>query len=801
MVGARRFAPAPALGGFLDPAHGVWSLTRTATPPRTATGRVPHLEGDVTVIYDDRAVPHIFASSEDDAYRGLGYVVARDRLFQLYVQTMAASGRLTELAGARALPLDREMRQLGLTRAAEQMAAAADSGPLARTGRAYADGVNAYMREMSKSELPLEFRLTGTRPEPWTTLSSYHLATRMGWTLAYFSTEADHAAAAAVVGSRAADALFPDSVPIQEPIQPNGQHAARFDFHPLPAPGIPDSSSTLIAASWDTFFPDRATVEDTPRSFASNNWAVSPGRSANKHALLAGDPHLDLSLPSIWYEAHLVVPGKLDVYGITIPGAPGIVIGFNRDVAWTFTNTGADVLDYYDERVDNAANPTRYQVDGAWRPLERRVETYRGPRGQVVATDTLYFTHRGPMRRARDRWVSMRWTVLEAGREIQSFNDAARATTARELEDVMAQSYVSPAQNMLSADRGGHIAIRSTGRYPVRPGDGKGNAVRDGSTSASDWTGALPLSAYPQSFDPEQGYLASANQQPIDPRVAHGWWGGNYEPWRALRINALLRADSAVTTDQMRAFQTDPGSERANLFVPYFLAAAKGASPGPAAEAGRLLGEWDRRYTRDNQRALLFEEAMHELVGRTWDELAPRGKTRRVATPTAAVLLELLSDSASTWWDDRSTPKVEHRDDILRASLAAALGTVKSRHGDPASGGWTWSKVRFANINHLLHLPALSALSIPVQGGPNTLSPSTGDGIHSASWRMVVDLGPEIRAWSTYPGGQSGNPLSARYKDRVSQWADGELESVRVPHAPAELDAAHRSAELTLHPR
>jgi penicillin amidase len=814
-LGARRVGPLPALGPFLDPAHGVWSLARSASLPRDASARVLHLGDSVTVIYDERAVPHIFATSEEDAYRALGYVVARDRLFQLYLQTMAASGRLTEIGGPRALALDREMRGLGLPRAAERLAetARADTSSALRNVRAYADGINAYIRQMPASELPLEFRLTGTRPQQWTTVNTYHLMNRMGWTLAYLATENDRAAAASRVGTRAAQALFPDDFPIQEPIQPNGQRATRFDFRPLPPPGAPDSVSMQTVAAANAFLPslarERMLGADESRAMASNNWAVAPRRSANGHALLAGDPHLDLSLPSIWYEAHLVVPGKLDVYGVTIPGSGGIVIGFNRDVAWTFTNTSADVLDYYIEQVDDDAHPTRYRLDDAWRPLERRTEVYRGQRGETVATDTLYFTHRGPMRRVRGRWMSMRWTVLEGGRELTAFYGASHAHSATELLDGFARSFQAPAQNMLAADRGGHIAIRSTGRFPVRPGDGSGAELRDGTRSASDWTGALPVTAYPQSLDPAQGYLASANQQPIDPRVARGWWGGSYDPWRAMRINALLRVDSLATPDGMRRDQTDPGSARADLFVPYFLVAAQrvlaranmDTESARLSEASGLLSQWDRRYTRDNRRAVLFESAMQELVTRTWDELAVSpGSARRVVTPPGGVLAELLADSASVWWDDRSTRAVEQRDDILVASLIAALAATRAKYGDPNGDGWRWDRIRHANVPHLLRLPALSALEIPVQGGPGTLSPSSGSGTHGPSWRMVVELGPELRAWATYPGGQSGNPVSPRYVDRLPQWAKGELSAVNIPAVPSALDSAHRSSVLTLRP-
>ena len=808
-AGASRIGPAPALGAFLDPAHGVWSLARSTTLPRDARASVVNLGAAVTVLYDDRAVPHIFAANEDDAYRALGYVTARDRLYQLHLQTMAARGRLTEIAGARALALDREMRGLGLPRSAERLAAAArDTSAAVRRLRAYADGINSYVRALPASELPMEFRLTGTRPSEWTLADSYHLFNRMGWTLAYLALEDDRAAAASRVGTRAAAALFPDDDAIQEPIQPNGQRAPRFDARVLPPPGEPDTASGRLLAAGATFFPARTATrseDDERRSMASNNWAVSPRRSATGHALLAGDPHLDLTLPSIWYEAHLVVPGVLDVAGVTIPGSGAIVIGFNRDVAWTLTNSGADVLDLYAEQVDDRVTPTRYRLDGEWRALESRIERYVGRGGDTIATDTLYFTHRGPMRRVRGQWLSMRWTVLEAGTEIDAFHNAAHARSAAQVQAAFVHSYRAPAQNVIAADRAGHIAIRAQGRFPLRAGDGSGSIVRDGGTSGNDWRGQVSPEGLPQSADPAQGFLASANQQPIDPRVATAWWGGSYDPWRAVRINTLLRADSAVTVDAMRRYQTDPGSARADLFVPHFLASATrvlartgAASKSALAEASRLLGQWDRRYTRDNVRAVLFEGAMQELTSRTWDELIAPGSTRRVITPTSATLAVLLEDSTSAWWDVRSTPAIERRDDILAASLVASLASAREKYGAPDAGGWRWSAIRHANLNHLLGLPALSALEIPVQGGPATLSPSSGSGTHGASWRMVVELGPALRAWATYPGGQSGNPASARYRDRMDEWTRGALTPVRLPTSPAELTEAQRSARLLL---
>jgi penicillin amidase len=695
------------------------------------------------------------------------------------------------------------MRRLGLPAAAEaQFAGLAPDGRARRLLDAYADGVNAWIDNMRAADLPIEYRLINARPERWSAVNTLHLFSRMGWTLASNAPERARAAAASVVGREAAEALFPPHTPIVEPIQPSGQAAPRLDFRRIPPPGVPDSGAHAILTAFGGFRPPA----DPPAIHASNNWAVAPRRTAGGWALLAGDPHLQMTLPSLWYEAHLVVPGTLDVYGVTIPGAPGIIIGFTPEIAWTFTNTGADVIDYYRETVDDAAAPMLYQVDGAWRPIETRTEAYHGPDGALLHVDTLRFTHRGPMSPAADgQWLSMRWTVLDPNLDPSVFLTAASQPTTRAFLDTMARGFGAPAQNMLVADRTGSIAIRSTGFIPIRPAGSDGLDIHDGSGSASDWAGYWPLERYPQAFDPPQGFLASANQEPKDPRVDSGYvsMDGEFEPWRAMQINRLLRADSAVTPDAMRRYQTDPGSVRADLFMPFFLnvgraAHQRGAGSASIDSAVAILSRWDRRYTRDSDAAALFEVSMRELVAHTWDELAPEGG-RRVATPSSATLLGLLHDSASPWWDRRATEGVEQRDDVVARALEVAHDTLTRAYGPRAEGGWRWSRRGATRVNHLLGLPAFSELDVAIQGGPGTLNPSSRGG-HGPSWRMVVELGDPVRAWGTYPGGQSGNPFNPRYADRLPLWREGALDTLRAPRDTTALTGDAVWMRLRLQP-
>jgi penicillin G amidase len=784
-VGHWRVGIVPALGPLLDPVHGVWAVATQPDHPSGTLG-LAGAEDSIEVVFDDRGVPHIFARSVEDVARALGYVHAYHRLFQMELQTRATAGRLTEWFGPRALDVDREQRRLGLAWAAERERAALDTaGETGRVLLAYAEGVNARIAQLSARDLPFEYRLLGAAPESWDVLNTFLFMQRMGYTLAYLTPEFDFARVADALGPEVADALVSPNSPIQEPIVPSRRRMPVVEAVELP--GAVRAGGAVGAEG-----PPARPPAGPPSREASNNWVVAGSRTAAGFPLLAGDPHLELTLPSVWYEAHLVVPGRLDVYGVTFPGTPVVAIGFNRDVAWSFTNTGADALDFYAEVLDDSVRPMQYRLDGTWRPLERRIEVYRTRSGRVVGTDTVYFTHRGPVRWSDRGPLSMRWTMLEGSNPVAPLWDIAAARSVDEWLEAM-RAYRAPIQNGVVADRAGSIAVLSAGEYPVRPAGGDGRTLWDGTTSTSDWLGFLPAERQPHARDPAQGYLASANQQPMDPRESADYLGADWPPpWRAMRINQLLRADSAVTPDAMRRHQTDPGSTRADWFVPAFLDAViaerrAGRASADAVRAAELLAEWDRRYTRENERAVLFEEAMRALRAALWDELERPGGGFLLA-PSEAVTASLLAAPQHPWWDDaRTADEVETRDALLVAALVRGYGAARDRYGEPTAGGWRWDRIRAANIWHPLRVERLSALGIAVPGGPGTLSPLSGMGTHGASWRMVVELGPEVRAWGVYPGGQSGNPLSAWYRDRIPTWAAGALDSLPFPRAADEL--------------
>ncbi len=822
-VGSRPIGDLPALGGLLDPARGVWAAARVAELPAAQSAVLDGLLAPVDVRYDTRGVPHIFARNERDLNRALGWVHARDRLFQMELTARKVEGRLSELLGPALLPTDRQARERGLARAAQARWAALPQDAALRSAiEAYIGGVNHYVATLRPQDVPVEYKLLGARPRTFTPQDVFYLLAEMAQTLSWQSDELQRPAVEALVGREAVEALFPVNAPIQEPIEPvAGRTAARFAPVRFPAPLRPSAQSVAAAKRAEraavrvVLGPDlRARDPQLVRGglqslthgdavLGSNNWAVAPSRSASGHALLSGDPHLGLSLPSVWYEVHLVIADTLDVYGATFPLGPVVPIGFNRDVAWTPTNTTADAMDFYRETVDDSVAPRRHQVDGVWHDVAMREERYVGKRGELLATDTVRWTYRGPLLRTSEGWLSLRWTALEPSGEAVALREAMRATSAEAWFRAM-EGFKAPAQNFLVADRHGTIGVRSNGRFPIRPGDGRGDRVLDGRSAANDWTGDWPVSRYPQSLAPAQGFLASNNQQPLDPSVRPGYLGWDWPtPWRAMRINEILRADAGMTPEKMRAAHTDPQSVFVDALRLRLGALARGRADLLDAEsraALEFLAAWDGRFTLEAGGPVLFEAFLAELNARTWDEFVLPGETRRLATPSGMMLIRLLEDPTSPWWDLRSSSAVqETADDVLVQSLREAWRGVRTRRGNDPSA-WRWRDVRQANIGHLLRLSGFGRDSLSVQSGPGTLSPNEGRGTFGASWRFVVELGPEPTAWATYPGGQSGNPVSSRYADRVEQWRTGALAPVFLPRRADDVQGERLASTLRLTP-
>ena len=406
----------------------------------------------------------------------------------------------------------------------------------------------------------------------------------------------------------------------------------------------------------------------------------------------------------------------------------------------------------------------------------------------------------------------MRWTVLGAVGRAEQLPQAGSRTQRDRVARAMS-GYVAPAQNRLVADQSGQhrdSLNRALIRF-VPAMDAATWCAMARNRRATGWD-ICPSSKYPQAMNPAQGFLASANQQPVDPRVNPSFMG---------RMVLAVARDA----DQRAAARRFGGHAGCDAPLPdrsWKRARRRVRPPVSCRGCARgqrrprsmrhferpraLLAEWDRHYTKDNKRAVLFEIAMEELATAHGTSCVPqRGESKRgqaLTLPESQVLLELMQTPNSPWWDDTRTPNVDrdagcnHRGKSARGAHQRAEEARR-----PVGDGWLWSNVRHANIYHLAQIPALSALDIPVQGGPVDVESLRRIGKEGASWRMVVELGPEVRAWATYPGGQSGNPASPRYKDRLALWQKGELAPVLFPRTRAELDPKRVISILDSDPR
>lgn len=792
-----RVGPVPPLGELLDPLDGAFATARNTRYPAQSTLRLPGLGGNVTVIRDARAVPHIFAQSDEDAIRVFGFVCAQDRLFQMDFMRRVPAGRLAEAVGEAGLETDRFMRatgmELGTNRSAEYLRN--EAGNALRAVEAFQDGVNAYITTLTSSDLPIEYRLLGFEPEPFVLEDAIRLLQFMAFDLTYRTDDAMYGILRDELGDSAFFQLYPRHAPLADPIIPADDS------------GIARSSVVGEGGATAARFAPRAAPNPLAEGFrhgkGSNNWAVHGDRSASGKPLLAGDVHLGLSLPSIWYEVHLVTPA-MNVYGVTIPGAPLPVIGFNDHVAWTFTNTGADQIDHYLLELDDAKR--RYLTPDGWEDFQFRPDTIR-IKGGEPAIDTLRYSRWGPAELVGDHAVAIQWTAHQRSRTVQSLWDLVHATSAEEVDEAL-RLWDSPMQNVLFADDSS-IGIRVAGLLPIRRG-GHGMGLSRGEDGYFDWTGFVPFEEMPQSVNPAQQYLASANQEPVDSSYPYYYLGYDWrDVFRSRRINELLQHGVHDVEDFQR-YQSDVHVVQHGLMSP-LLDTLSGLSD-EAASIRDLIVNWNATANLDVLEALAFDELMLSLGQLAWDEPIFAGgaahrtteviiagmrngrtMTGQVPAPSVISLLHLLSAEPNLpWWDMQATHLVEDASGLLRSALEATADTMRVRYGTDREQ-WRWGDHHELMIPHVTRSPALSAFwrgPFPYPGFAATLSPA-GDRLttHSAAWRMIVDFSTmPPTGYGVLPGGQSGNPFSEYYALDIQRYLSFELNELQKPRSADDFD-------------
>ena len=768
----KRWGSVPALGKFLSPQTGFWQAAEKEGEDLNEKFQFPNLKGKVDVYLDDRLVPHLFAEKDEDAYFVQGFLHAKYRLWQMDFQVRYAAGRLSEvLNNERLLNVDRMQRRMGMAWAAEKMVLEMEKDPTSKMILdAYTAGVNSYINSITEATLPFEYKLLGYKPEPWSNLKIALFIKLMSADLAGlgYSPDLEFTNMKSVFTQEQMALLFPQISDSSQPIIPKGTPFSTS----APVPPVPATADSLYYGNETTVSPVQ--VPKPVDIKGSNNWAVSGRKTSSGAPILCNDPHLRLTLPSIWYEMQLHTP-TMTVYGVTFPCIPGVVIGFNENVAFGFTNAGRDVIDYYRIRFRDDRQQ-EYWYNGAWQRAETRVEEIRRADGSVF-TDSVAYTVFGPVIYDKSfnngdttipAAVAMRWTAHDPSNEPLMWYKLDRATSYADYEDAI-KMFSTPGQNMLFAAKNGDIAIWQQGRFPLR-WPGQGLYVMPGEDSSYLWKGWIPQQDNPHVLNPAQGFIQSANQRAADTTYPYFIPGDYFTP-RGVAVHEKLSAMQNITPQDMMRLQSDVYSTLAADAVPFLLKHID--TDYLNEEERRYLNEvqkWDFQVTAETRGATIYQTWFDSLEKVIWkDELDQVKKT--ISFPDEQTLFENLArDSAFAFIDNINTPQVETLNQQVTTAFKMAVSELEKIEN---AGKLAWWKYKESSIQHLLRdaVPALGRSNIKSGGWGNVINAFTRT--NGPSWRMIVHLTPEIEAYGIYPAGQSGNPGSKHYDDFIDEWVAG----------------------------
>jgi len=764
-----KFGDIPPLGKFLSPSDGFWQNAEVKDAFKSETLNLDGLQGKVTIRYDEHRVPHIFAGNDHDLYYAQGYVTARDRLWQMDIQTRSASGRLAEIAGPKALDIDRYHRRMGMVYGAENTIRGMMKDPAMKIVlEAYADGVNSYIHHLSKRDYPIEFKLLNYAPEDWKPINSAFLLKLMSETLAGGSDQFAMTNDLKRFGAKDVNDLFPDYPFHEDPIIPVG---TKWNFKPLP---IPKPSAGFIAQMTDSIKPK----ERIP-GIGSNNWVIGGRKTASGYPILANDPHLNLTFPSIWYQLQLSAPG-VNVNGVSLPGAPCIIVGYNQNISWGVTNVDADVLDWYQVRFKDESK-NEYWYNNRWNKVKKRVEVIN-IRGQKPLYDTVLYTHHGPVvyesadKKPKDGAENipvgdaLRWIAHDESDDIMTFYLLNRGKNYADYRKALTY-FTAPAQNFIFASSDKDIAITPNGKLPLKYKD-QGKFIMDGSDPANDWQGWIPYDQNPTVKNPPRGFVSSANQSSTDQTYPYyiNWRFELYD--RGTRVNSLLTAMKQATVDSIRVMQMDNYSVRGRDVLGAMLKNLDYSKlDNTEAEAYKIVKKWDLRFSEDSEGASVFNAWWLKFYGLVWDEFDSKNTLLNYPSMDRTEKL-LLAEPNSKWFDLAGTSAKETCADIVTRAFRESVAGLLHDHGKPGKS-WQWGLVKNTHINHLANLPGFGAGEFSTGGTGGVINALRGG--NGPSWRMVVQMGPQVKGYGIFPGGESGNPGSYYYSDTFETWKDGKL--------------------------
>ena len=756
-------------------------LVTAQTPAPQAEPAVVRLAGlkkAVKVRRDERGIAYVEAEDESDLYFAQGYVTASDRLWQMDLFRRTARGELSEIFGKAALEEDKRRRTYGFAQVAEASMSKADAGARAVL-EAYAAGVNAYIDSLDDKSLPPEFQLLGFRPRHWTPADTAAIGKNFAESLSTtWTLDIARAAFVSLPPDKAA-ALFPEVSPLDVLVVGTDKKSATPAKRTSALPRLTDSKELFaeLASIRQTEERTRARIGLNAEDLAaSNNWVVSGKRTASGKPLLANDPHLPASAPSIWYMIHLSAPG-LRVAGVTAAGAPGIIIGHNERLAWGMTNLGPDVQDVYRETFD-PQNPRRYQTPAGWRDAEVRREEIK-VRKSMLGTETevvpheVTVTRHGPiiLKKGADAYA-LRWTaLLPTATELTAFNKLNRARNWKEFAEAL-KDYGGPTQNFVYADVDGHIGYYGAGQIPVRS-SGDGSIPYDGAKDEGEWKGFIPHAELPHVFDPPDGIIVTANSRVVGRDYPHFLSHVWSPPTRARRIYDLLTAKQKLTVEDFRAVQADSYTISGTTFAREVAKVAREAGLDAKDEKWRetvkLFESWDGQLEPDARAPRLAVEmagAFRQkiLAGALGADLA-----KEYRWPASAIFFDrVIQERPREWLPKEFASYAElldaaHRE--TRESLTKSLGADETK--------WTWGARLSVNFPHpLASVPlvgkAYQIAPFPQRGGGGLFAaPNVGA---SVSMRLIADASDWDKTRHGIALGTSGDPRSPHWQDQLEDW-------------------------------
>lgn len=786
------------------------------------------LRDKVSVRRDARGVPYIEATNDADLFFAQGYVTASDRLWQMDLLRRTARGELSEIFGRTTLEEDKRRRVYGFAVLSEKILQRAT--PAARTALdAYARGVNAFIGTLDDKTLPAEFRLLKYRPRAWQPADSIVIGKIFSELLSTtWQTDVMRQAFADLPAAKK-DWLFPVRSPLDVTVVgTDGQRkAARtssasnslasnssrdgLSFHaPQPSRALSAVNDSLLRAAETVAQLDRASLERvglwTQDRAVSNNWVVAGKRTATGKPLLASDPHLPASAPSIWYMTSLSAPG-LRVAGVTAPGAPGIIIGHNEQIAWGVTNLGPDAQDLYAETFD-ASNTQRYRTPTGWRDATMRHEEIKVRKGfadestDVVPVDVTVTRH-GPifLEQAGKRY-SLQWAALsESSVEFEAFLRINRAHDWREFTDAL-KTYTGATQNFVYADRAGNIGYYGAGLIPIRR-TGKGDVPYDGATDAGEWTGFIPFERLPHSYNPTPGVIATANARVVGNSYEYHLTDEWASPHRARRIYNLLTEKSKLSVEDFQRIQADTvplsaqtfAVETAKLFGKELSRTRTGeATPEARASFARTLeifSAWDGRAEPESSAMPRVVEMRRAFLNRILIHAVGRERAALYRWSAADTFTDrLITERPAAWLP----AEFKSYEDLLLACEGDMRAALTKRIGADETQ-WTWGRYAQMRITHpLAALPFVGKQfqiePLPARGTGSPASVNVGAGV---SMRFIADLSDWNNSRLSITHGESGDAASPHWTDQLSEWYEA-----RPRPFPFSTDAVVRESRTTL---